>query len=495
MSDKKERLKIILGLKVRFYRQQGQLSFAQLAKKSGMSVSYLNEIEKGKKYPQPDKIQTLAEALDTSYDQLVSQHGPKKLEPILNLINSDIFQFYPLELFGISNEKIYEVFAAAPDKTNAFVNTFLNIARHYQVDPEKLFSAALRSYQYLHDNYFQDLETSADEIRAKHLSTDAGGTQLQDLKSVLHKQYGISVNVQEIGKRPELKNIRSIYSEEKNTLFINGALSPAQKRFLIAKEIGFQSMKLKERPYVSNIFDGPKFSYFLNNFRSSYFANSLLIPQDALVEDLKSWSTNPDWSNELIETLLKKYQITPEMLMHRFSNILPQYFNMNELFFLRHQSNDQLKYHMTKELHLSHLQQPYSNELNEHYCRRWVSVNTIKKLHTSSKIGRNKKYVIDAQVSDYYQTQDSYLVISIAYPDAIENNIYKSVTIGVLENDDSRKAFGFLFHRSVKRRTVHTTCERCALADCEERIAPPKYIQIEHEREELQRVIKELVEK
>ncbi len=494
MTDKKERLKIILGLKVRYYRQQASLSFAQLAKISGMSVSYLNEIEKGKKYPQPDKIQTLAEALGTSYDQLVSQHGPKKLEPILNLINSDIFHFYPLELFGISNEKIYEVFAAAPDKTNAFVNTFLNIARHYQVDPEKLFSAALRSYQYLHDNYFKDLEESADEFRSKHLSKETELLLLPELKQHLADQYGIQVNVQEIGKQAELRNIRSIYSSKRKTLYLNGALSPAQKRFLLAKEIGFQNMDLKERPYISNVFDGPKFSYFLNNFRSSYFANALLIPQLQLVEDLKQWAINPEWNNSLIENLLKKYQITPEMLLHRFSNILPEFFNMKELFFIRHQSNDKLNYRMTKELHLSHLQQPYSNELNEHYCRRWVSVNTIKKLYTSSKIGRSKKYVIDAQVSDYYQTQDSYLCISIAYPDAIENSLYKSVTIGVLENDESRKAFGFLFNRSIKRRTVHTTCERCALADCEERIAPPKYIEIENDRKRLQQIISDMVD-
>ena len=39
---------------------------------TGLSKSYLNEIEKRKKYPKRDKIVLLSEALETTYDQLVS---------------------------------------------------------------------------------------------------------------------------------------------------------------------------------------------------------------------------------------------------------------------------------------------------------------------------------------------------------------------------------------------------------------------------------------
>src|SRR5690606_5362744 len=72
MSIKSQNDSIILGLKVKQLRQQNYLSFADLAKQTGMSVSYLNEIEKGKKYPKRDKLVALAEVLNVSFYELTS---------------------------------------------------------------------------------------------------------------------------------------------------------------------------------------------------------------------------------------------------------------------------------------------------------------------------------------------------------------------------------------------------------------------------------------
>ncbi|MEL6358275.1 MAG: helix-turn-helix transcriptional regulator, partial [Bacteroidota bacterium] len=48
MSAKTPNERIIFGLKVKQLRQGQGKSFADLAAATGMSVSYLNEIEKGK---------------------------------------------------------------------------------------------------------------------------------------------------------------------------------------------------------------------------------------------------------------------------------------------------------------------------------------------------------------------------------------------------------------------------------------------------------------
>ena len=63
MNGKIPHQRIIFGLKVKQLRQDKGLSFAELAKATGMSVSYLNEIEKGKKFPKDDKVAALALAL------------------------------------------------------------------------------------------------------------------------------------------------------------------------------------------------------------------------------------------------------------------------------------------------------------------------------------------------------------------------------------------------------------------------------------------------
>ena len=57
-----DNIKIIFGLKVKKLRAQKGYTFHQLAEKCGISVSYLNEIENGKKYPKGEKITELAKA-------------------------------------------------------------------------------------------------------------------------------------------------------------------------------------------------------------------------------------------------------------------------------------------------------------------------------------------------------------------------------------------------------------------------------------------------
>ena len=64
MSVKHPNDKILFGLKVKQLRVKKGLSFAELSQKTGISVSYLNEIEKGKKYPKRDKIRGLADVLN-----------------------------------------------------------------------------------------------------------------------------------------------------------------------------------------------------------------------------------------------------------------------------------------------------------------------------------------------------------------------------------------------------------------------------------------------
>ena len=49
-------IKLIFGLKMKQLRSGKDLSLFKLSKQTGLSKSYLNEIEKGKKYPKTDKI-------------------------------------------------------------------------------------------------------------------------------------------------------------------------------------------------------------------------------------------------------------------------------------------------------------------------------------------------------------------------------------------------------------------------------------------------------
>ena len=59
-------IRLIFGFKVRYLRLQKGLSYQELSNITGLSTSYLNDIEKGKRYPKTDKITALALALDVT---------------------------------------------------------------------------------------------------------------------------------------------------------------------------------------------------------------------------------------------------------------------------------------------------------------------------------------------------------------------------------------------------------------------------------------------
>ena len=48
-----------------------------------------------------------------------------------------------------------------PDKASALLHAILEIGRRYDLQEEDFLRAALRSYQEIHENYFQELEDAA----------------------------------------------------------------------------------------------------------------------------------------------------------------------------------------------------------------------------------------------------------------------------------------------------------------------------------------------
>ena len=165
MNIESDYIRTIFGVKLRQLRQQKNWSLQEISEKTGMSKSYLNEIEKGKKYPKHDKILALADALDCNFDELVSIQLDKNLAPIGELMQKDFFRELPLELFGINKNSLINIVSEAPKKVNAFINTLIEIAQTYNFDKDHFYLSVLRSFQELYNNYFPEIEEKAIEFK------------------------------------------------------------------------------------------------------------------------------------------------------------------------------------------------------------------------------------------------------------------------------------------------------------------------------------------
>jgi transcriptional regulator with XRE-family HTH domain len=487
--------RLVFGIKLKQLRTQRGYSFVELSERSGLSVSYLNEIENGKKYPKPEKAVALAEALDVPMEELASMDLPKPLQPLADLLHSRVFDELPLDLFGIDITRIIEIIANAPLKVSAFVSALSDISRKYEMQEESFYFAALRSYQRLFDNYFEELETEAARFRATYrLSPDEPVTHAQ-LLEILRKDFRYRIDKATLAFHPELRGVRSVALPDKRRLLLSPHLNPAQERFLLAKELGYRFLKLKERVYTPNMIQVTSFEEALNNFRSSYFAGALLLPGDALVKDIRELFQRSSWQVAELEALVAKYDATPELFFQRLTNLLPRFFGMNDVFLLRfHHRPGSGEFELTKELHLGRQHQPHANEAKEHYCRRWITIWLLQDLAAQSpQEARQGRPLAGLQHSSYIDSADEYLVFTMAEPGQPTPDTNLSIGLGIALTPESRAQIAFLHDRSIPHRWVHQTCERCPSLDCRQRAAPPSVLEAEERKKKMQEALDKLM--
>lgn len=472
----KTTVQLVFGLKVRLLRQDKGLTLQQLVDRTGIAISYLHDIENGKKYPSLEKISVLATALETPSEQLMAPRGMKQLDPVIELLESDFFQTYPLQVFGLQPASVIESMAKAPEKLGAFISTILKITRSYHLTRESLNMVALRSFQDMHDNYFGALETAAQALRTAQGWPPEGALTPWQLEQVLSQQCRIRIDRNALSTDALLRGIRSYFNAEKRTLYLNRPLSAAQENFLISRELGFQLLGITEnRPYETSVLQAGNFDTLMHNFQASYFASALLMDEAAMKQSIRLLANMPTWQPEAWLGLLNQYNVTAEMFLQRLTNLLPTHFGIKDLFFLRMDGNTSAnRFDMTKELHLSGQQSPYSNAYGAHYCRRWISIDILRRLRLA---GGKERLVAAAQLSEYWQTPNQYLCISMAKPHPSDELAGVSVTIGMRVNDTLRGLFKCLQDPNLSHVIVNTTCETCTIVDCVARAAPPLEIE------------------
>ena len=470
MTIEEEYIRLIFGLKLKQIRTDKNLSLYGLAKLSGLSKSYLNEIEKGKKYPKTDKIAQLSESLEVPYDHLVSLKLDKNLAPIGEILQSKILKEIPLDLFGIREDNLIDIIANAPAKVNAFISTIIKIAQNYNFSRERFFLASLRSYQEAHNNYFDDIEKNVEAFAEAYQIDLSKRISSKELEEILIEEFGYTIKEEAFKENKNLIDLRSIYIAKKKILLIDNNITEAQKTFIYGKELAYNYLNIENRLYTFPWIKFDSFDQVLNNFIASYFSGALVISRDKIKDELTKFFELKEWDSLKLHRMIGKFNCSQETFYQRLTNILPKYFNIKNLFFLRitHKEGKD-DFRLTKELHITQQQAPHANKSNDHYCRRWISIKTIQDLEKTKK----ERSTFGVQISSYENLKNEYLVLSSATADPFKKDINRSVSIGMLLSPHLKKKLKFLKEDTFTQRKVGVTCETCAVKNCRERIAEP----------------------
>ncbi len=488
-------IKLILGLKVKQLRSEKGMLLSELADRCGMSVSYLNEIESGKKYPKSDKILSLASALGADYDKLVSLKLTKQLAPIGELFESNILEQLPLDHYGIDLNKFIVLMSSASMQLSALVATIIDLANSSELSENNFSRTALRTYKEFNDNYFENIETSADDFCSEFSLEDKPPVNYNRLTEVLRNKYNYEIDETSISKITELNKLRAYVkqSNRQSILYLNSRLSPPQKTFIAGKELAYNYLKLKERTFTYSSLKLENFDHLLNNFIASYFSNALILNKKWFVKDILKFFGSRRWKPDEFINLIEKYNTSPEMFFQRLSSLAPKYLGLNKYFFIRFNSRtDSEDYYLSKEVRMNIRRNPGGYQSSEHYCRRWISIDNLKTLKKDLSVNPESKQRAGVIHSNFFNSKDEFLALSVAKASRfIPGNLY-SVTIGFLIDDKLKSKIKFLGDKSIRYQAVNDTCETCGLSDCRERVAPPITLERNQQLQNLKKAISKL---
>ncbi len=471
---------IIFGMKVRQARLEAGLTLTDLARHSEMSPSYLTEIEKGRKYPRADKIVKMAAALGKSYDDLVSIKLAPSLRYLETTLASSTVRRFPFEEFGLEPADALGLVTREPDRASALLHAILEIARRYDLKEEEFLRAALRSYQEIHENYFPDLEDAAEsftqEFGARYGLDEGPLVPLATLEAILLNEYGYSIDDTAIAATEELRHYRALLLPGRRPqLFINSRLYARQVRFILAREIGYRYLGLKERSLTSTTDEVASFQQLLNDARAAYFGGALIMPRGRLLADLEDFFSMPAWDAEPFSAMLATYDVTPEMLLYRFSELIPQFFGL-KLHFLRfHHTTGTDDYQLVRHLNMNQLLVPSGIGLFEHHCRRWLSIRLLPDAAVPGMPPQSGPLPVGVQISEFLETGEKFLCLGFGRQMVLTPGVASSVIVGFRVDAELHRAIRFLDDPDIPRTIIHETCERCPLRpdQCAVRAAPP----------------------
>jgi predicted transcriptional regulator/transcriptional regulator with XRE-family HTH domain len=311
------------GSTVRRLRRQAGLNQTELARRLGISVSYLNMIEHDRRALSAPVLVELARVLRVDLDAFGSADEEHLLSDLMEVFADPLFD--SSELINVEIRELVHgnpslargvraLYAAYQEARKRAENLAFHLAEDdatgqastHLVEPLDEISAVIQR----HGNYFPELEAGAEAIgrRVGLDPTDIGA----GLVHLLRREHGIEVEIRKVG---ELGGAIRRYSPERKLLELSEVLRRGSRNFQLAYVLGL----LTQGELLDRFAADPRLSHegsrtLCRVALSNYFAAALLMPYQAF------WEAARDVRYD-IDLLGHRFRASPEQVCHRLTTL------------------------------------------------------------------------------------------------------------------------------------------------------------------------------
>jgi predicted transcriptional regulator/transcriptional regulator with XRE-family HTH domain len=311
----------VLGLKVRALRRRERLTQADVAERLGISPSYLNLIEHGRRpLPAPLLIK-LAQMFQLDLQGFSSDHDARLVSDLMEVFGDPLFEGHEL-----SAAEVRELATTAPAAGRAVLALYHryrgaresadNLAVRLSgdefsgIDGSRLPTEEVSDFTQRHLNHFPDLEAGAQALWAgAGLATEH---LYEGMVAYLQRQHRVEVRIE---KMPAMAGAVRRYDPAARVLTLSEVLRRGSRNFQVAYLIGL----LTQGAVMDRLTRDPQLttdeSHALARVAlANYFASAVLMPYEAFLQAARSERYD-------IDLLGHRFRTSFEQVCHRLTTL------------------------------------------------------------------------------------------------------------------------------------------------------------------------------
>ena len=317
------RQSVFLGKRIRTLRLRAGVSQADLARRLGISSSYLNLLEHDRRPVTSTLLLDLARALDVDLRVLGAGPDPELLAALAEIFSEPLFEDHPL-----TSRELRAFVDTSPDIAHAVVqlhralsstrSSLENFAERVlddgqelgSLDRTRLSSEQVSALIERHRNYFPALEDAADRVLGT--AGHDGEELFSRLSQHLQQVHGVTVRVATVtGMRGAVRR----FDDTTRELLLSEVLRRGSRNFQLAVQVGL----LECAPILDELTLDPQLTTAESRALArvalaGYFAAAVLMPYAAFHQAAESERYD-------VELLAHRFRVGWEQVCHRLTTL------------------------------------------------------------------------------------------------------------------------------------------------------------------------------